>query len=209
MNRRPRKTTCPLRLLLASATLLLASGWPGAGSARAGEPVGESERAPRVAPGSGGVPGMEVNVRVLDPGLLPAATELEDRLLYHLRHLRKLVDPVLAGPAPGRSVPIAFRLDVRLDPVTTFRTRVFTARPPFSRVVEGEALFASQVPLRAEITVYEAGSRRVVAETVLFAQSTDRTITAGTTKPAADLMAERVVHYLKTQRRAGGFLHPR
>lgn len=154
-------------------------------------------------------PGMNVNVRVLDPGLLPAATELEDRLLYHLRHLPRLAWPVLAGPAVGGSVPAEFLLDVRLDPVPIFPVRVLSPRPPFVRTVEAEALFSSQVPLQAQVTVLESQRRRVVARTVLFAQSTGRTITAGTTKPAADLMAEKIVHYLKTQRRPGGFLSSR
>ena len=155
-----------------------------------------------------GVPGVQVSVRVLDPGLLPAATELEDRLLYHLRHLTHLLSPVLAGPTTsGDSVPVTYILNVQLDPVTNYPVRVVSARSPFGRTEPAQALFISQVPLQGRVTVQEKGGRqRVVAQTVLTVQSSGFTITAGTTKPAADLMAEKIVHYLKTQRRRGGFL---
>lgn len=177
--------------------------------ARAGELTTTTTRSSAVVRTRPPAPGANVNVRVLDPGLLPAATELEDRLLYHLRHLPHLLWPVLAGPATGGSVPVEFSIDVQLDPVPTFPVRALSPRPPFLRTAEAEALFSSRVPLQAQVTVWESGRRRVVAQTVLVAQSTGFTITAGTTKPAADLLAEKIVHYLKTHRRQGGFLSSR
>ena len=147
-------------------------------------------------------PTLEVVVRTLEPESLPAAAELQDWLADHLRRHRQLFGTALAPDLSPTNQPVDFLIEVQLTHLSPYDTapRLFWRPIAVKGFGGSRALHASQVPLRAQVTILEGGDHpRVRSRRVLIAQATGRTVTAGTTKPVALLMGEQILPYLKRE----------